>query len=43
MMKIVGHQKTKLYELDGYTHDMTYPAFPILWKEVQKIVEEKGK
>ncbi|MCX7610061.1 MAG: alpha/beta hydrolase [Ignavibacterium sp.] len=43
MMKIVGHQKTKLYELEGYTHDMTYPAFPLLLKEVQRIVEEKHK
>ena len=37
MMKVVGHTKTKLYELDGYDHNMTYPAFPILLREVQSI------
>lgn len=41
MMKIAGHQNNKLYELEGYTHDMTYPAFPLLIKEVQRIVEER--
>jgi acetyl esterase/lipase len=30
MMKIVGHKNTILYELDGYGHDMTAPAFPLL-------------
>jgi acetyl esterase/lipase len=37
MMKIVGHKETKLYELDGYGHGMTYPAFPLLLEEVQRI------
>ncbi|MBP8793706.1 MAG: alpha/beta hydrolase [Lutibacter sp.] len=37
MMKVVGHTKTKLYELDGYDHNMAYPAFPILLREVQEI------
>ena len=40
MMKVAGHTKTKLYELDGYDHGMTEPAFPLLIKEVRKIVEE---
>ncbi|WP_224994219.1 alpha/beta hydrolase [Cesiribacter sp. SM1] len=43
MMKISGHQETKLYELDGYGHGMTEPAFPLLLKEVQRIKEEKRK
>lgn len=43
MMKIAGHTKTKLYELDGYDHGMTEPAFPLLVKEVKRIVEEKRK
>jgi acetyl esterase/lipase len=30
MMKIVGHKHTVLYELDGYGHGMTAPAFPLL-------------
>ena len=41
MMKLTGHKQTKLYELDGYGHDMTYPAFPLLLKEVQRIMKEK--
>lgn len=41
MMKIVGHKKTNLYELQGYGHLMTEPAFPLVIKEVQSIVREK--
>jgi len=41
MMKVSGHNKTKLYELDGYGHNMTEPAFPLLINEVRKIVDEK--
>lgn len=43
MMKIAGHTKTKLYEMDGYDHGMTEPAFPLLIKEVKRLVEEKRK
>ncbi len=43
MMKVAGHTKTKLYELDGYDHGMTEPAFPLLIKEVKRMVEEKRK
>jgi len=39
MMKIVGHKDIKLYELDGYGHGMTEPAFPLLLNEVNRIVE----
>lgn len=41
MMKVVGHQETKLYELEGYGHSMTQPAFPLLMNEVSRIVEKK--
>ncbi len=41
MMKVVGHKKTKLYELDGYGYGMTEPAFPLLIKEVRRIVETR--
>lgn len=37
MMKIVGHAQTRLLELQGYDHGMTYPAFPLLLKEVRRI------
>ena len=30
MMKIAGHKNTLLYEFDGYGHNMTGPAFPLL-------------
>jgi acetyl esterase/lipase len=32
MMKVMGHKETTLYELDGYGHNMTEPAFPLLLK-----------
>lgn len=41
MMKLTGHQDTKLYELEGYGHNMTFPAFPLLLKEVQRIGHQK--
>ena len=41
MMKLNGHRNTMLFELDGYDHGMTEPAFPLLLKEAKKIVEEK--
>ncbi|UCD61512.1 MAG: alpha/beta hydrolase [Flavobacteriaceae bacterium] len=41
MMKISGHKETKLYELDGYGHAMTEPAFPLLLNEVQRIIDAK--
>lgn len=42
MMKVVGHTKTVLYELDGYGHNMTQPAFPLLLNEVDRISKEKN-
>ena len=38
MMKVVGHTDTRLYEMDGYGHNMLAPAFPLLIKEVRRIV-----
>lgn len=42
MMKLAGHQETKLYELGGYDHSMTFPAFPLLLKEVERIKKSKS-
>ncbi len=42
MMKVAGHQDTRIMEMEGYGHDMTYPAFPLLLKEVKRILEEKN-
>jgi len=37
MMKVAGHQKTKLYELDSFDHGgMASPAFEILLREIKR-------
>ncbi|HBK30735.1 MAG TPA: lipase [Porphyromonadaceae bacterium] len=36
MMKIAGHTQTRLLELQGYGHDMAYPAFPLLIREIEE-------
>lgn len=41
MMKVAGHNDTRLFELGGYSHGMTEPAFPLLLNEVSRIVEKK--
>ena len=41
MMKVAGHKNTRLMEIDGYGHGMTYPAFPLLINEVEGILDEK--
>ncbi|WP_281234714.1 alpha/beta hydrolase [Flavobacterium gelatinilyticum] len=43
MMKLTGHTQTKIYELDGYNHGMTEPAFPLLVNEVHRILNERKK
>jgi len=37
MMKVAGHEQTRLMELDGYGHDMVEPAIPLLINEVNRI------
>lgn len=41
MMKLNGHQKTKLFELDGYDHGIVDAAMPLLLKDVNKIINER--
>ena len=41
MMRVVGHKNTRIMEMNGYGHGMTYPAFPLLLQEVKRIMEEK--
>ena len=43
MMKVIGHTETTLYEMDGYGHMMTHPAFPLLLKEIDRITKMKQK
>lgn len=41
MMKLVGHKRTTLYELQGFDHGgMPQPAFPLLLKEIASITKE---
>lgn len=42
MMKLNGHQKTKLFELDGYDHGILEAAFPLMIKEIRKIIKRSG-
>lgn len=41
MMRVAGHQRTHIMEMNGYDHGMTYPAFPLLINEVKRISKEK--
>lgn len=42
MMKVAGHKDTRLLELQGYDHGgMAQPAFPLLLKEVKRIVDKR--
>lgn len=43
MMKVAGHQHTRLLELDGYDHGMVYPALPLVVKEIEKISSEASR
>lgn len=41
MMKLAGHSKTTLYELQGFDHSgMAQPAFPLLLQQVQARTKE---
>lgn len=40
MMKIAGHKRTTIYELDGYGHMMEEPALPLVVNEIQKILKK---
>ncbi|MCF6223303.1 MAG: alpha/beta hydrolase [Flavobacteriaceae bacterium] len=41
MMKIAGHKRVRIYELDGYNHgQMMYPALPLLLREVKTLSKE---
>ena len=41
MMKLAGHKRTRLYELEGFDHGgMPQPAFPLLLEEVASVTKE---
>jgi acetyl esterase/lipase len=43
MMKINGQKDIKIYEMDGYGHGMTHPAFPLLLDFVKSKMESNQK
>lgn len=43
MMKVAGHEDTRIMEMDGYDHGMVYPALPLLLKEVMRIEKKMAK
>jgi len=43
LMEIAGHKETGLYELQGYTHMMIYPALPLLINEIERISGLKAR
>lgn len=41
MMKVAGHKRVRIYELDGSNHgQMMYPALPLLLREVKTLTKE---
>lgn len=42
MMKVAGHQETRIMELDGYGHGMTEPAFPLLLNEINRVLNKNN-
>ncbi len=42
MMKIAGHKETRLLEMGGYGHDMTYPAYPLLINEIKRVLAKNN-
>ncbi len=43
MMRVAGHQDTRIMEMDGYGHGMTHPAFPLLLNEISRIAQDKKR
>lgn len=41
MMKLAGHKETRLIELGGYDHIMDKPAYPLILKEVERVLALK--
>jgi len=41
MMKLNGQKDIRLFELDGYGHNMADPAYPLLLNEVSRVLDMK--
>lgn len=41
MMKVAGHNKTKIYEIGGFDHGgMAAPAFDIMLREIKNQIQQ---
>ncbi len=41
MMKVVGHEESRIYELDGYGHDIVAPSCPLIINEINRILKSR--
>lgn len=41
MLKVIGNKNVKLYELDGYGHNITIPAIPLIINEIKALTNKK--
>ncbi len=41
MMRVAGHKDTRIFEIGGYGHGISKAAFPLLLKEVARILESE--
>lgn len=43
MMRVSGHEDTKIFELDGYGHNIVKPAVPLLLNEIKRLSTNSTK
>ncbi len=43
VMKDMGHQDCRLLEFDGYGHGITIPGFPMMLKEIERVLGAEDK
>lgn len=41
MMKVVGHEESRIHELDGYGHDIVAPSCPLIINEINRILNAR--
>lgn len=41
MMKVVGHEDTRIFELDGYGHGIVEPSCPLIINEINRVLKSK--
>jgi acetyl esterase/lipase len=40
MMRVAGHSETRIFELDGYGHNIVKPAVPLLLNEIDRVLSK---